>query len=306
MHYIVTGGCGFIGAHLVSALLERGHEITIIDDLSNATADTVPAAAKLVIADITTPQLLDAHVELTDGVFHLAAVVSVNQSTQDWRATHEVTLGGTVAVLDALARKKRVPIVIASSAAVYGDCHDVPLEETAVCTPLSAYGADKLACELHARVGHHMHHIPAIALRFFNVYGPGQNAASPYAGVISIFTERMRRNEPITIYGDGEQTRDYIYVSDVVASMLAAMHKLEDKSIHFGVYNVCTGIPVSVNQLATTIAAATGSASAIRYAPARNDDIRISLGEQELAEKALGFSAQTRLEQGLELMLKNS
>ena len=232
MHYLVTGGCGFIGLHLVRQLLSEGHNVTIIDDLSNSTKDNVPPQATLIVQDITVAGVLDALVQKVDGVFHLAAVVSVVKSTEAWKRTHEVTLGGMVALLDALARFKRhIPVVYCSSAAVYGDKSDVPFREDCHCTPISAYGADKLSCELHARVGYLVHGIPSIGLRFFNVYGEGQDPHSPYAGVISIFAGQMRASQPVTIYGDGEQIRDYIHVSDVVTAMGASMKALERKSL---------------------------------------------------------------------------
>ena len=305
MPYLVTGGCGFIGSHLVQQLLAAGHVVTIMDDLSNSNRDHVPEAASLIIQDITKPGALDRIVAQVDGVFHLAAIVSVVKSTEIWLETHRVTLGGTVALLDAIARLKRaIPVVYASSAAVYGDRIGIPFKEKELCLPISAYGADKLACELHARVGALVHGIPSVGLRFFNVYGAEQLATSPYAGVISIFMDRMQQNLPITIYGDGEQIRDYIYIHDVVRAMAAAMDKLEQKALTQGVFNICTGTPVSVNQLAGTVAAITGSQSTISYAASRIGDIRISLGDTELARQALGFEAKTSLQDGLEFTLE--
>ena len=306
MHYLVTGGCGFIGSHLVMRLLADGHSVTIIDDLSNSTPDQVPPAARLIVQDITTPGILDDIVTKVDGIFHLAAIVSVTKSAEQWLRTHQVTLGGTVVLLDALARAKRkIPVVYASSAAVYGDATQVPFKENTPCTPISAYGADKLACELHARIGQLVHSIPSIGVRFFNVYGSGQDSTSPYAGVISIFVAQMRASQPVTIYGDGEQTRDYIYVADVVNAMQSAMFKLESRALSIGVFNICTGTPVSVNILAQTIAELTASHSRITHAPSRPGDIGHSLGDPALARQQLGFSSKMQLNAGLELLLKN-
>ena len=301
MHYLVTGGCGFIGSHLVRRLLAGGHGVTIMDDLSNACEQSAPSAARLIVRDITEPNALDGVIAEIDGVFHLAAIVSVTQSAQLWRATHQVTLGGTVALLDAIARSgRKLPVVYASSAAVYGDSASAPFSESGPCAPISAYGADKLGCELHARVGWLVHAIPSAGLRFFNVYGPGQDPASPYAGVISIFADRARRNLPVTIYGDGEQTRDYIYVADVADAMFAAMGRLEGKTLTHGVFNVCTGRPITVNALAALIA----PACAVHHCDPRPGDIRISTGDPEQCAKALGFRSATSLKDGLEFTLK--
>lgn len=304
MHYLVTGGCGFIGAHLVRHLLRLGHDVTVIDDLSNATAESLPGSVTLNVKDVTEAGALEDAVQHVDGVFHLAAIVSVAKSTQHWLRSHEVTLGGTVALFDALARHGlQIPVVLSSTAAVYGDAKQAPFTEQSPCAPISAYGADKLACELHARIGHKVHGIPSVALRFFNVYGLGQNRQSPYAGVISVFTRQMQAGLPVTIYGDGEQTRDYIEVSDAVNAMVLAMQKLEDKSLSFGIFNICTGVPVTVNELAQKLLQLTGSRSLITYAPSRPDDIRISLGDGGLSSEKLGFKPKTSLQTGLHAML---
>lgn len=301
MHYLITGGCGFIGSHLVRRLLEKGHGVTIIDDLSNSRRESVPAGVRVIVADMTAPGILDDLVSEADGVFHLAAIVSVVRSTLEWLPTHRVTLGGTVSLLDALVRKaRRIPVVFASSAAVYGNCADIPLSENSCCMPISAYGADKLACEHHARIGTELHGIPTVGLRFFNVYGAGQDPASPYAGVISIFAGRMRQGLPITVFGDGEQTRDYIYVGDVVDGMLLSMRKLEEKAIRHGVFNVATGVQTSVNALARSLSATLGADAPIMHAPARPGEIRVSAGDTSLSAKALGFRAATTLAGGLE------
>ena len=304
MHYLVTGGCGFIGTHLVKQLLADGHAVTIMDDLSNSVSTHVPAKARLLVQDMTHPGALDKVVADADGIFHLAAVVSVVKSAEAWLPTHRVTLGGTVTLLDTLARlTKQIPVVYASSAAVYGDQTAASFDEQGPATPISAYGADKLACELHARVGTLVHGIPSIGLRFFNVYGTGQDASSPYAGVISIFADRFQHHKPVTIYGDGEQTRDYIYIHDVVTAMQLAMAALEKKAVTSGVFNICTGSPISVNKLAQALAFITSSKAEISHTPARAGDIRHSLGNPALAKQVLGFKAHTSLQDGLELML---
>ncbi len=305
MRYLVTGGCGFIGSNLVRHLLAQGHHVVIMDNLSNAIKESAPMEAILIVRDVTQPHALDTIIPDVDGIFHLAAIVSVTQSVEKWRDTHEVTLGGTVAVFDAVARlRPALPVVYASSAAVYGNATQTPFVESTSCKPISAYGADKLACEMHAHVGSVVHSIASVGLRFFNVYGNGQDPSSPYAGVISIFADRMRQNLPISIYGDGNQTRDYIYVDDVSNSMILAMNKLKKTTSTQDVFNICTGRPVTLNQLAATIATIFSSTSEIKYKAARPGDIVASLGEPAAARLALGFEATTDLKTGLEKMLK--
>ncbi|MBY0407008.1 MAG: NAD-dependent epimerase/dehydratase family protein, partial [Rickettsiales bacterium] len=187
MHYIITGGAGFIGSYLMRRLLAAGHRLSVVDDLSSGKRENLPEGVEFIQADITTPGSLGTLLDTADGCFHLAAIVSVQRSQEEWLRTHQVNLGGTVALLDALRRSQRkVPFVFASTAAVYGTAQP-PHTEQAVCVPLSAYGADKLACECNSRLTSELYHIPTIGLRLFNVYGPGQDASSPYSGVISLF-----------------------------------------------------------------------------------------------------------------------
>lgn len=299
MHYLVTGGCGFIGAHLVERLLADKHIVTVIDDLSTGKRDNIPAGVRLIRGDITLPGVFDKLVRDIDGCFHLAAIASVTRSQNDWLRTHQVNLGGTVALFDALVRTNKVPVVFASSAAVYGDNPDMPINENAWCKPLSAYGTDKLGCELHALTAIRNHRLPVTGLRFFNVYGERQDPSSPYSGVISVFADRMSKNLPVNIYGDGEQVRDFVYVRDVVDAMALAMKRLHKNRNDSGIFNIATGTPTSINQLANVILGITRSHSAIIHAPARDGDIRISVGSTDCARDKLGFVARTGLAEGL-------
>jgi UDP-glucose 4-epimerase len=181
-----------------------------------------------------------------DGCFHLAAVASVELGNRDWLGTHRTNLTGTITMFDAARRAQDrgpIPVVYASSAAVYGNNPNVPLEESADKMPRSAYGADKLGCEQHALVAGLIHHVPTCGLRFFNVYGTRQDPSSPYSGVISIFCKRLKAGDPIVIYSNGSQTRDFIHVSDVVRSLTSAM---KCASIESPIYNVCTGKPTTI------------------------------------------------------------
>ena len=190
-----------------------------------------------------------------------------------------------------------MPVVYASSAAVYGDAADLPIAEDTPTRPLSAYGANKLGCELHARVGGATHGLPTLGLRFFNVFGPRQDPLSPYSGVISIFCDRLVRGEAVTIFGDGGQTRDFVHVSDVVAALLAG---LDAASTAAPVLNVCTGRGTSVAELLLAVAQVCGVAPDVRQGPPRLGEIRHSIGSPERAQAMLGVAARMTLQAGLE------
>ncbi len=297
--FLVTGGCGFIGSHLADSLAAYGHGVRILDDLSTGRRENAPEAAEIIVGDVADGATVAAAASGVDGIFHLAAIASVQRSIEDWAGTHRVNLTGAINVFDAARTAsggKPVPVVYVSSAAVYGDNPAVPLSEDAETLPLTAYGADKLGCELHARVAHQVHQVPVAGFRFFNIYGPRQDPASPYSGVISIFADRIGARQGITIFGDGEQTRDFVYVGDAVRFLRAAM---EDPKTEPEVYNVCTGDQITVNRLAALIGEIAGCPPLIAYEPARAGDIRYSAGDPAKAWNRLGIKAETSIEDGL-------
>jgi UDP-glucose 4-epimerase len=299
--YLVTGGAGFIGSHLCDALLARGDTVRVLDDLSTGHRANLQPGVTLIVGDVSDPVAVSAALQGVDGCFHLAAIASVERGVTDWLGTHRANLTGAVTVFDAIRRAgTRIPVVYASSAAVYGDCRTIPIPEDAACRPLSAYGADKYGCELHARVASHVHGIPAVGLRFFNIYGPRQDPRSPYSGVISIFCERLRAGAPIAIFGDGQQTRDFVYVGDVVAALLAAMALRPGDA---AVFNVCNGIAISILDLAQTIADLTGTRLDIQHKPPRAGEIRHSLGEPANARATLALGHPIPLRDGLARVL---
>ena len=294
--YLVTGGCGFIGSHLCAALLRRGDAVRVVDNLSTGSLSHLPPAAAFIKGDVADPGLVREAFIGVDGCFHLAAIASVQASTRDWLGAHRTNLTGTITVLDAAAVHAPVPVVYASSAAVYGDGSSLPFSEISERRALSAYGADKIGCELHARVASKVYLLPTVGLRFFNVYGPGQNANSPYSGVVSIFAERIRNGEPIDIFGDGSQTRDFIFISDVIAALL---HAMDARLIGDNVFNICTGRGTSVLELARTIADVYGHRLQIQFKPERPGDIKHSLGNPTAARQVLGLETSTQLRAGL-------
>jgi len=305
--YLVTGGAGFIGSHLCDALLARGDCVRVLDNLSTGHRGNLPACVPLIEGDVADPTVVCRAIDGVDGCFHLAAIASVEKGLTDWLGTHRANITGAITVFDAIRRQgSRVPVVYASSAAVYGDAATVPIAETEPCVPLSAYGADKYACELHARVAGHVHGIPAVGLRFFNVYGPRQDPKSPYSGVISIFCERIAAARSIAIFGDGQQTRDFVYVADVVAALIAAMTRAsaglpaaDSPTLKSHVFNVCTGVPTSVETLAHLIADLAGKPLTAQVQPPRAGEIRHSLGVPLLADRILGLQGRVRLRAGL-------
>jgi UDP-glucose 4-epimerase len=300
--YLVTGGAGFIGSHLCEALLARGDAVRVLDDLSTGKRENLPGNVELIEGDAADSTIVHHAVEGVAGCFHLAAIASVERGIADWLGTHRTNLTATITLFDAIRRlPTKVPVVYASSAAVYGDVATMPIAEDSVCRPLSAYGADKYACELHARVADHVHAIPAIGLRFFNVYGPRQDPTSPYSGVISIFCGRLLRGEPIRIFGDGRQTRDFVFVADVVAALLAAMHLHPNDA---PVFNVCSGEATSVLDMAHTIADLAGIQPNIEHAPPRAGEIRDSTGSPARARAALGLAEPMALRDGLAMVLR--
>lgn len=302
--YLVTGGCGFIGSHLVDALLEQEHQVRVLDDLSTGKLENVPAeGVDIVLGDVADPPTVRRALAGMDGCFHLAAIASVQRANEDWIGAHRVNLTGSIAVLDAARTAHEgepVPVVYASSAAVYGDNPDMPLAETAETRPMTAYGADKLGSEQHARVAGLVHNVPSTGFRFFNIYGPRQDPSSPYSGVISIFADRLAAGQGVTIFGDGEQTRDFVYVADVVRHLIAGM---ENASLDAPVFNVCTGRTTSVLQLANTIAELLQTKPEIAFGEPRPGDIRHSLGDPTAASRALGVAAETQLAAGLDHLL---
>jgi UDP-glucose 4-epimerase len=302
--YLVTGGAGFVGSHLVEDLLDRGHRVRVLDDLSTGSRRNVPAAAEFVEGDVTDAATVERAFEDIDGCFHLAAVASVERCNREWLRSHQVNLTGTINVLDQARRARAtrpIPVVYASTAAVYGDPGVSGIGEEYPAAPLSSYGADKAACEFHARIAGPVHGVPTAGVRFFNLYGPRQDPRSPYSGVISIFADRLLSGRPIEIFGDGEQVRDFTYVGDAVAALRNAMAAV---SIEAPVFNVCTGIGTSVRELAEIIASLCDTRLIIRQSAPRRGDVRISIGDPSRAAEHLDFRARTPLPYGLAITLR--
>ena len=299
--YLVTGGAGFIGSHLCDALLAEGHAVRVLDDLSTGKRSNLDPRCTLLPGDVADAAMVRAAFAGMDGCFHLAAIASVARGNEDWAGTHRVNQGGTVAVFDAARAAGGVPVVYASSAAIYGPRDDVAAED-ALPAPLSAYGADKLGSEHHARAGFAVHGVPSVGFRFFNVYGPRQDPHSPYSGVISIFASALLARRAVQVHGDGRQTRDFVFVADIVAFLLAGMRHARARPGAL-VLNACTGRETSVRGLADTIGGLLQVRPVVTHGPVRAGDIRRSVGDPARATTLLGIEARTTLSDGLEATL---
>lgn len=302
-YWLVTGGAGFIGSNLTRQLALAGHKVHVLDNLASGRIDNLAGIrhsfhrGSVVNANLVSDLVSRAH-----GIFHLAARVSVQDCISEWHAGHQDNMVGTLNVLDAAARAGGIPVIYASSAAVYGDTGQAPGRETDREMPISPYGADKLGAEHHARSFGIIHELPTLGLRFYNVYGRGQSAGSPYSGVIPLFLRNALEGRPHTIFGDGLQARDFVHVEDVVGAMMAGMDRLQDGRISGSeVCNVCTGQPTTLRELALAVDRAVDApARPIEYRPARRGDIRWSAGDPSRMRDLLGYAAGITLDQGLE------
>jgi UDP-glucose 4-epimerase len=294
--YLVTGGAGFIGSHLVHHLTTLGCGVRVLDDLSTGHRANLPHQVDLRVANVSDADVTKRAAAGCDGVFHLAAVASVARSVEDWVGTHRVNQAATVAVLDAARQFDNLPVVFASSAAIYGD--QCPAVEEMKPAPRSAYGADKAGSELHLQAGWWSYALPSAAMRFFNVFGPRQDPASPYSGVISAFLARASTGQPLTVHGDGLQSRDFIFVADVVRFLSTAMDRLNEHPAHFAC-NVCTGEGTTIAQLAEMTEMLSRRSVRIERSTSRSGDIRHSRGDPRAARNLLGVQAEMPLDVGL-------
>ena len=305
--YIVTGGAGFIGSHLVKRLISDGNEVTVIDDLSTGKIGNVPPSCLFVEGSILDDHALSRCPDEVDGVFHLAAVVSVDICNGDLMRGNNVNSVGSLNVFR-MAAQRKIPVVYASSAAVYGDTSGEICHEESLPRPQSPYGAGKFSCELYASALSNTHSLDSIGLRFFNVYGPGQDPLSPYSGVVSKFIERCRNSRPFIIYGDGQQSRDFIFVLDVVQAMTRVMAALRDKKDHkiSEVINVCTGHSIDLLELVRILNGLMNDGrSSIVYHQPRAGDIRFSVGDYSRMRARLGMLSTIPIKTGIETILKD-
>lgn len=296
---LVTGGAGFIGSHLVDALLAAGVQVNVLDDLSTGSRDNLPLdpRVRLLVGDVADPTAAADALEGCDRVVHLAAIASVQRSVEDPVGTHRVNYGATLQLLEAARRAGVRRFLYASSAAVYGDVQPLPVTESGALDPGTPYAIDKRMGEMALDYYGRAHGMEWAALRFFNVFGPRQRADSPYSGVVSLFLRRVAAGEPLTVFGDGGQTRDFVFVRDV-ARVLAELLLREEPPTNAAI-NVASGTSVSVLQLADAVEAAVGTGVGRHSAPARSGEVRHSRADVGRLRDVLGWVPSTTLVRGL-------
>ena len=303
---LVTGGAGFIGSNLVDLLLAQGHSVRILDNLSTGKQANLPSDPRVefIKGDVADVQLVRRAVQGCQAVVHLAAVASVQASVEDPVGTHQSNLVGTLNICEAMREAGIRRVVFASSAAVYGNNGDgEAIDEETPKAPLTPYAADKLASEHYLDFYRRQHGLEPVVFRFFNIYGPRQDPSSPYSGVISIFTERALKRQPITVFGDGEQTRDFLYVGDLVELLGQA---LKQEEIDVGAINVGLNRATSLNQLLAAIGDVVGELPPVSYQAARSGDIRHSRADNaRLLQRYRLPNPVTGMREGLARLLES-
>jgi UDP-glucose 4-epimerase len=299
MKALVTGGAGFIGSNLVDALLERGDDVRVLDNFSTGNRANLAGEAEIVEGELRSYERVHAAMREVEVVYHLGALGSVPRSVQDPLTSSAVNVEGTLNVLLAARDGGVRRVIFSSSTSVYGSSRDLPTSESAPPDPLSPYGVAKLAAERYCISFTRVYHsFETVVLRYFNVFGPRQSPFSQYAGVVPLFIAAIDHGEPITIFGDGEQSRDFTYVSNVVDATIRAA---DAAGASGRIFNVAAGSPASVNHLAETIGLILGKPVEKQYKPPRPGDIRDSWADISAARETLGYEPRVDLATGLEL-----
>ncbi|MBH3363482.1 MULTISPECIES: NAD-dependent epimerase/dehydratase family protein [Pseudomonas] len=301
---LITGGAGFIGSHLSDALLARGYAVRIVDDLSTGKRDNLQLdhpLLELVEGDVADAKLVQRAAAGCQAVVHLAAVASVQASVDDPVRTHQSNFIGTLNVCEAMRIHGVRRVLFASSAAVYGNNGEgQSIAEDTPKAPLTPYAVDKLASEQYLEFYRRQHGLEPVIFRFFNIFGPRQDPSSPYSGVISIFSERAVQGQPITVFGDGEQTRDFLYVGDLVQVMVQA---LEQAQVEEGAVNIGLNQATSLNQMLAALQQVVGSLPAVSYTTPRSGDIRHSRADNRRLLARFDFQRATSMVEGLARLL---
>jgi len=304
MNVLVTGGAGFIGSHIVERALSEGASVRVLDNLSSgkmANIEAVLDKIEFFRGDILSESFLEEAVRDVDVIFHEAAIVSVPQSIREPIKSHMNGSHATLKLMQSAREAGVSRVVIASSAAVYGDAPALPKDESMPLEPISPYAATKAACESYARAFARSYHVDAVSLRYFNVFGPRQDPSSPYSGVISKFCKAFVNDDPITIFGDGEQSRDFVYVDNVVeANWLAAM----SKAFKGEAINVGCGQGVTLNKMIEALNSLTASRREAAYDVERPGDIRHSRADLTKARRVLGYKPKVGFLEGLSRTLE--
>lgn len=299
---LITGGAGFIGSHTADLLMQNGVAVRVLDNLSSGFRSNLPeqhALLEFVEGDIRDKAKVNECMQGVSHCLHLAAQVSVVASLEDPEFSAQQNIVGFVNVIEAVKNHAVKRLVYASSAAIYGDPTTIPLPEDIAKTQLSPYGLEKQVNEQYADLYKYLYKVSALGQRFFNVFGPRQDPKSPYAGVIALFVDRISEAKPLTVFGDGEQTRDFIYVGDVARANVAA---LQNENVE-GACNIATGSKTSLLDLIRVLSEITGKNSEITFDAPREGDIVHSQAITSKLNKELGITAKTTLKQGLEKLI---
>jgi UDP-glucose 4-epimerase len=299
MRALVTGGAGFIGSNLVRGLLERGDEVRVLDNFSTGSRENLAGLdVEVVEGELRSYERVHNAIRGTEVVFHLGALGSVPRSVQDPLTSSAVNVEGTLNVLLAARDEDVRRVVFSSSSSIYGSGGELPRTEEMLPDPISPYGVAKLAAERYCVSFSRVYEsFEAVVLRYFNVFGPRQSPLSQYAAVVPLFLTAIARGEPVTIFGDGEQSRDFTYVSNVVDATIRAA---EAPAANGRIFNVAAGSPATVNQLTELIGELLGKQPEKRYAPPRPGDIRDSWADVTAAREALGFEPTVALAEGVQ------
>ena len=297
---LVTGGAGFIGSHLTEKLVELGHEVTVIDNVSHGNLENIESVAKKIIlmkGDMLDSEVLGKAVQGKEYVFHMAANTNIDKSVSmpSWSAEQNIVT--TVKLLEAAVRYNIKRVVFSSSAATYGDVKTLPVKEEMPLSPMSAYGLEKVTGENYMRLFAQLYDIDTISLRYFDVFGPRQNADVPHCGGVTIAINQINKTGSSQMLGDGIQTRDMIYVGNIVNANILAMEKQSDAK--GAAYNICTGKSISIAELHDRISMFMGVDSSREYLPFGKGNILHSKGDPTLAKAELGFEAEIDLDEGL-------
>lgn len=297
--FLVTGGCGFIGRSLSLALVSAGHRVRILDNLAYGRLFFEPGEIDLVEGSVGDPAVLERAFRDIDRCIHLAGSPILQTPRAD-RADHAEQLFEASRLIFDVAAANDASVVYASSAAVYGEVKESPIAETAACNPVNAHGVEKVALERAAGNAEKEHGLASIGLRMFNVYGAGQSPASPYCGVVRLFTERLLRGECVSVAGNGGQQRDFVYVDDAVRAIIAAA----EAGLHGAdVVNICTGVPVTVANVLEQLERATGRKFDVHFDESRDAGVKISVGLPDKAREILGFQTSVGFSEGASRMM---
>ena len=309
MKVCITGGAGFIGSHIAEECVKKGYDVIVFDNFSTGKKENLSfvknyhnARIKIIKGDVSDYKAVSKAIKGCEAVFHEAAVASVQKSIENPPSTFESNAKGTLHVLEASRNNGVKKVIFACSAAIFGDHPQIPKREDSPVLPKSPYGADKYISEVYLRLYNELYNLTTVSLRYFNVFGPRQDPSSPYSGVISIFTSRIAKGQDITVFGDGKQYRDFIFVKDVVQANMLALEKIHS-GFHY--YNVGYGKATDLNTLINILQKIYNKDITVNYADARAGDIKESVSDPSKIISQLGFAPGYTVEEGLKILVES-